>query len=109
MIVFGQRRRVWFALVFSLALLNGCGSSTTAPRVAVGTPEAPTPTRVPPTSAPATPQPTLEPVTSRFLYVEGVIASTLAGDGHWGYRDGPGSQARFVGPEGVAIDEEGSI
>ena len=65
--MFGQRRRVWLMLVFSLALiLNGCGPSPTptAPPVAVGTPEAPTPTPVPPrpTSAP----PTLEPVTSRF-------------------------------------------
>jgi ABC-type branched-subunit amino acid transport system substrate-binding protein/sugar lactone lactonase YvrE len=97
--------------VFSLALiLNGCTPSPTptALPVAVGTPEAPTPTPVPPppTAAP----PTLEPVTSRFLYVQGVTVSTLAGDGHWGYRDGPGAQARFNGIEGgMAVDREGNI
>jgi ABC-type branched-subunit amino acid transport system substrate-binding protein len=41
--------------------------------------------------------------------VEGVAVSTLAGDGHWGYRDAPGTQARFYGLEGIAIDEQGSI
>jgi ABC-type branched-subunit amino acid transport system substrate-binding protein/sugar lactone lactonase YvrE len=65
---------------------------------------------LPPTSTPiATPQPTLEPVTSRFLYVEGVTVSTLAGDGHWGYRDGPGAQARFNGVDGVAVDSQGNV
>jgi hypothetical protein len=98
--VFGQKRRVWFTLVFSLALLlYGCGPSPTAPPVAIGAPETPTPTRIPPTlttaatlspSPTATPQPALEPVTSRFLYVEEVTVSTLAGDGDWDYRDGPG-------------------
>jgi ABC-type branched-subunit amino acid transport system substrate-binding protein/sugar lactone lactonase YvrE len=100
-------------LVSSLALiLNGCGPSPTptASPVAVVTPEAPRPTPVPPTLAPvATPQPTLEPVTSRFLYVEGVTVSTLAGDGHWGYRDGPGAQARFNGVDGIAVDSQGNL
>jgi ABC-type branched-subunit amino acid transport system substrate-binding protein/sugar lactone lactonase YvrE len=57
----------------------------------------------------ATPQPTLEPVTSRFLYVQGVTVSTLAGDGQRGYRDGPAAQARFNGPGGVAVDRQGNI
>jgi ABC-type branched-subunit amino acid transport system substrate-binding protein/sugar lactone lactonase YvrE len=114
-------------LVFSLALiLNGCGPSPTptAPPAAVGTPEAPTPTPVPPTPttsampvlsvveglSPSPAPSTLEPVTSRFLYVEGVTVSTLAGDGHWGYRDGPGARARFNGIEGgMAVDSEGNI
>ena len=117
--MFGQERQVWLMLVFSLALaLNGCGPSPapTGPPVAVGTPEAPTPTPVPPTpttstmlsSSPA--PPTLEPVTSRFLYVQGVTVSTLAGDGHLGYRDGPALQARFAGTiGGMAIDGQGNI
>jgi ABC-type branched-subunit amino acid transport system substrate-binding protein len=33
----------------------------------------------------------------------------LAGDGHWGYRDGPGPQARFLDPEGLAIDRIGNL
>jgi ABC-type branched-subunit amino acid transport system substrate-binding protein/sugar lactone lactonase YvrE len=54
--------------------------------------------------------PTLEPVSSRFLYVQGVTVSTLAGDGYRGHRDGPGSQARFAGPiGGMAIDRQGNI
>jgi ABC-type branched-subunit amino acid transport system substrate-binding protein len=57
----------------------------------------------------ATPQPTLEPVTSRFLYVQGVTVSTLAGDGHRGYRDGPAAQARFNGLTGVAVDSQGNV
>ena len=106
-------------LVFSLALLlNGCGPSPTptAPPAATGTPEAPTPTPVPPTPttlamlSPSPASPTLEPVTSRFRYVEGVTVSTLAGDGHWGYCDGPGAQARFNGIEGgMAVDNQGNI
>jgi ABC-type branched-subunit amino acid transport system substrate-binding protein/sugar lactone lactonase YvrE len=119
MIVFRQRRRAWLILVFSWALaLNGCGPSPTptAPPVAVGTPEAPAPTPVsqtPTTLAMLSPSPgppTLEPVTSHFLYVEGVTVYTLAGDGHRGHRDGPGSQARFAGPiGGMAIDRQGNI
>jgi ABC-type branched-subunit amino acid transport system substrate-binding protein/sugar lactone lactonase YvrE len=108
--MFGQRRRAWLMLVFSLALiLNGCGPSATptAPPVAVGTPEAPTPTPVPPT--PTAAPPTLEPVTSRFLYVQGVTVSTLAGDGHWGYRDGPAAQARFNGIDSIAVDSQGNL
>jgi sugar lactone lactonase YvrE len=37
------------------------------------------------------------------------IASTLAGDGSAGYRDGPGVQARFNGPVGVAVDLAGRV
>jgi ABC-type branched-subunit amino acid transport system substrate-binding protein len=69
-----------------------------------------TPTGLPPTRTPvATPQPTLEPITSRFLYVQGVTVSTLAGDGHRGYRDGPAAQARFSTLSGVAVDRQGDI
>ncbi|RDZ29561.1 gluconolaconase [Lysobacter silvisoli] len=35
--------------------------------------------------------------------------STLAGDGTAGYRDGPGAQARFNGPVGVALDKQGNV
>jgi ABC-type branched-subunit amino acid transport system substrate-binding protein len=109
-----QRQVALTVLLFSLTfILNGCGPSptATAPPAAVGTPEVPTPTAIPPTLTPiASPQPTLEPVTSRFLYVEGVTVSTLAGDGHWGYRDGPGAQARFNGIEGgMAVDNQGNV
>jgi ABC-type branched-subunit amino acid transport system substrate-binding protein/sugar lactone lactonase YvrE len=66
---------------------------------------------LPPTrTSSAAPQPTLGPVTSRFLYVQGVTVSTLAGDGHWGHRDGSGAQARFNGIEGgMAVDSEGNV
>jgi ABC-type branched-subunit amino acid transport system substrate-binding protein len=104
---------ITWILLLGIIAASACGPSPTpiAPSAAVGTPEAPTPTRVPPTLTPvATPQPTLEPVTSRFLYVQGVTVSTLAGDGHWGYRDGQGAQARFNGIEGgMAVDSEGNI
>jgi len=49
------------------------------------------------------------PLVVRFRYVEGVTVSTLTGDGHRGYRDGPAAQARFDGPCGVAVDGQGSI
>jgi ABC-type branched-subunit amino acid transport system substrate-binding protein/sugar lactone lactonase YvrE len=109
-----QRQVALTVLLFSLAfILNGCGPSptATAPAAAVGTPGAPAPTRIAATITPtATPQPTLEPVTSRFLYVQGVTVSTLAGDGYWGCRDGPGAQARFNGIEGgMAVDSEGNV
>jgi len=101
---------ITWILVLCIMAAAACGPSPTptGPPVAVGTPEAPTPTPVPPTPAPA--PPTLEPITSRFLYVEGVTVSTLAGDGHLGYRDGPGPQARFAGPiGGMAIDRQGNL
>ena len=37
------------------------------------------------------------------------IVSTLAGDGNAGYADGPATQARFDGPVGVAVDENGNV
>jgi ABC-type branched-subunit amino acid transport system substrate-binding protein len=109
---------ITWILVLCIIAASACGPSPTptAPPAAVGTPEAPTPTRVPPTPttsamlSPSPAPPTLEPVTSRFLYVEGVTVSTLAGDGHRGYRDGPGPQARFAGTiGGMAIDRQGNI
>jgi ABC-type branched-subunit amino acid transport system substrate-binding protein/sugar lactone lactonase YvrE len=122
MIALQQRQVALTGLLLSLALiLSGCGPlpTATAPPAAVGTPEAPTPTAIPPTlttsatlspSPVVAPQPTLEPITSRFLYVKGVTVSTLAGDGHWGYRDGPGTEARFNGIEGgMAVDSQGNL
>jgi ABC-type branched-subunit amino acid transport system substrate-binding protein len=94
-----------------LACLAACGpvrekAAAPATEPPTATPVALTPTRTPV----ATPQPTLEPVTSRFLYVQGVTVSTLAGDGHRGHRDGPGPQARFAGTiGGMAIDRQGNI
>lgn len=35
--------------------------------------------------------------------------STLAGTGHAGFRDGPGAQAQFNGPIGVAVDGAGRV
>jgi ABC-type branched-subunit amino acid transport system substrate-binding protein/sugar lactone lactonase YvrE len=98
----------WILLLAIAAAACGPSPTPTAPPVAVGTPGAPTPTPVPPT--PTAAPPTLEPVTSRFLYVEGVTVSTLAGDGHRGHRDGPGPQARFAGTiGGMTIDRQGNI
>jgi len=37
------------------------------------------------------------------------IVSTIAGDGGHGYRDGPGAQAQFNGPIGVAVDASGRV
>ena len=37
------------------------------------------------------------------------VVTTLAGDGHPGWRDGPGAQARFDGPMGVAVDAQGRV
>lgn len=35
--------------------------------------------------------------------------STLAGDGHPGFRDGPAADARFDGPIGIALDPTGTL
>jgi ABC-type branched-subunit amino acid transport system substrate-binding protein len=92
-------------LVLCLLAASACGPTPTS------LPSAPMATRALTTPAPgATPQPTVEPITSRFVYVQGVTVSTLAGDGHRGYRDGPGPEARFAGAiGGMAIDRQGNI
>jgi ABC-type branched-subunit amino acid transport system substrate-binding protein len=88
-----------------LMLLAACASPIPTAPVALDTT---TPTALPPTSTSTSP--TGEVVTNRFLYVQGVTVSTLAGDGHWGHRDGPGDQARFNGIEGgMAVDSKGNV
>jgi ABC-type branched-subunit amino acid transport system substrate-binding protein/sugar lactone lactonase YvrE len=96
---------ITWILLLCIVAASACGPTPTA------LPSAPTATLALATPTPvATPQPTVEPITSRFLYVEGVTVSTLAGDGHLGYRDGPGPQARFAGTiGGMAIDRQGNI
>jgi len=44
----------------------------------------------------------------RKVTPDGVV-TTLAGNGHPGWRDGPGAQAQFDGPMGVAIDAQGRV
>jgi len=44
----------------------------------------------------------------RKVTPEGVV-TTLAGNGRPGWRDGPGAQAQFDGPMGVAIDAQGRV
>jgi sugar lactone lactonase YvrE len=44
----------------------------------------------------------------RRVTPEGIV-TTIAGDGLAGYRDGPGRQARFNGPVGVAVDRLGRV
>jgi ABC-type branched-subunit amino acid transport system substrate-binding protein len=100
------------ALVALLAFpATACGPAPTSlPSASSAASVSATPASPPPTHTPiATPQPTLEPVASRSLYVKGVTVSTLAGDGHWDYRDGPGAQACFNGVEGMATDSQGKI
>jgi ABC-type branched-subunit amino acid transport system substrate-binding protein len=92
-------------LVLCLVAASACGPTPTS------LPSAPIATLARATAtAGATPYPTVEPITSRFLYVQGVSVSTLAGDGYRGYQDGPGPQARFAGAiGGMAIDRQGNI
>lgn len=44
----------------------------------------------------------------RKIDVQGNV-TTVAGDGQAGSRDGPGAQARFNGPLGLAVDPQGNI
>ncbi|MGY0560496.1 gluconolaconase [Luteimonas sp. A277] len=44
----------------------------------------------------------------RRITPDGTV-TTLAGDGSPGFRDGPGAQARFHGPMGVAVDDLGRV
>jgi sugar lactone lactonase YvrE len=44
----------------------------------------------------------------RRVSVQGVV-TTLAGTGEPGYQDGPGAQAQFNGPVGVAVDKAGNV
>jgi ABC-type branched-subunit amino acid transport system substrate-binding protein/DNA-binding beta-propeller fold protein YncE len=99
-------------LLLCLVAVSACGPTPTSlPSAPTAALVSATAAGLPPTRTPvATPQATLEPITSRFLYVEGVTVSTLAGDGHLGYRDGPGLQARFAGTiGGMAIDDQGNL
>jgi ABC-type branched-subunit amino acid transport system substrate-binding protein len=101
-----------WTLLLCLVAVSACGPTPTSlPSTPTTAFICTTPTGLLPTStSAATSQPTLEPITSRLLYVEGVTVSTLAGDGHLGYRDGPGPQARFAGPiGGMAIDRQGNL
>lgn len=41
--------------------------------------------------------------------IKGQDVSTLAGDGTYGYQDGPGAQARFYYPADVAVDQSGTV
>jgi ABC-type branched-subunit amino acid transport system substrate-binding protein len=98
-------RITWILLLCAMAA-SACGPKlTSAPSAPTAVPVSATSTGTPVT----TPQLTLEPVSSRFLYVEGVTVSTLAGDGHLGYRDGPAAQARFNGLTGVAVDSQRNV
>ncbi|HSR32544.1 MAG TPA: ABC transporter substrate-binding protein [Anaerolineae bacterium] len=100
-----------WTLLLCLVAASACGPTPTSlPSASTAALVSTAPTGLHPTSTPiATPQPMLEPVAGRFLYVEGVTVSTLAGDGHWGYRDGPGAQARFNGVDGIAVDGQGNL
>ncbi|MGH8082739.1 MAG: gluconolaconase, partial [Lysobacter sp.] len=44
----------------------------------------------------------------RKISKQGAV-TTLAGTGSAGYRDGPGAQAQFNGPIGVAVDQRGRV
>jgi ABC-type branched-subunit amino acid transport system substrate-binding protein/sugar lactone lactonase YvrE len=107
-----RRLTIAWILLLCLVAVSACGPTPTSlPSAPTAALISATAAGLPPTRTPvATPQATLEPITSRFLYVEGVTVSTLAGDGHLGYRDGPGLQARFAGTiGGMAIDDQGNL
>jgi len=44
-----------------------------------------------------------------FHYIYTVTASTLAGTGFPGYKDGPAAKANFFYPHGIAMDDQGNI
>lgn len=44
----------------------------------------------------------------RTLDLSGTV-TTLAGDGSFGFRDGPAAQARFADPTGIAVDPAGIV
>jgi ABC-type branched-subunit amino acid transport system substrate-binding protein len=54
-------------------------------------------------------QPAPGPPAGRFLYMEGVTVSTLAGDGVRASRDGSAAQARFSWPGGLTVDSQGNL
>ena len=45
----------------------------------------------------------------RVRKIEGASVSTVAGDGVYGYKDGPGPGARFASPAGVDVDTAGTV
>jgi hypothetical protein len=47
--------------------------------------------------------------TIRKITPEGVVTTIAGHVGQWGSSDGSGSQARFNGPSGVRIDNDGNI
>lgn len=44
-----------------------------------------------------------------FTYIPTYVVSTLAGNGVYSYRDGPGDSAEFNFPKGLAIDGQGNL
>jgi ABC-type branched-subunit amino acid transport system substrate-binding protein/sugar lactone lactonase YvrE len=98
-----MKRLIPWGFYVLICLLAGCAKPTPA----VGITGPPIQSQSASTLTPSLS--TLEPSTGHLLYLQNVTVSTLAGDGNWGYRDGPGPQARFLGPEGLAIDPQGSV
>jgi len=99
------RKNMTLGVLCSLIILLAACAPVTP--VAVDKSEGTWRTPVSPTSTPI-PMP-VDQATSYLLFVQGVTVSTLAGDGHLGYRDGPATQARFNGLTGVAVDSQGNV